>query len=71
MKDTGEVLEIVYKNNVYEVDVRRTNKVPNLHRAKREKQHELVAIDVSDCGDCEGIRFAGVCMNTKCPSNAR
>lgn len=66
MVDAHTVFEVVYKGVVYDVRVDRTNKLSNLKRAKREKPHELVAVDTSECEECGSVTFAGVCMNSRC-----
>lgn len=70
MKGTGQTFEVVHHNVVYDVSVRRTQKVSNLNRAKRTTSHDLVAVNTSECPECQSITFNGVCMNTKCLSVA-
>lgn len=68
MKSTGETFEVVHQRVVYDVSVRRTNKVPNVTHAKRERPHELISIETAECPDCHSLVFNNVCMNTKCVS---
>lgn len=65
MRETGETFDVVYKHVVYEVSVRRTQKVPNLTRAKVSNNHELVTFQTDVCA-CGALRFNNVCMNAKC-----
>lgn len=68
MRGTGETFEVVRKGIVYDIEVRKTDKVPQLTRAKRQSSHEIVAIDTDECPLCNSLRFNGICMNTKCVS---
>lgn len=66
MSKTGEVFEVGYKGVVYDVEVRRTNKVLNLTRAKSRLKPKVVPINTEECEKCGSLKFNGVCMNTKC-----
>lgn len=69
MSKTGQTFEVAYKGTVYDLEVRRTNKVPNLTRAKHREVHEVIAINTEECEKCGSLKFNGICMNTKCESN--
>lgn len=69
MRDTGATFEVVYKNKVYDVSVRKTDKVARLTRSKRATAVITQnAIETDECPDCGGIRINSVCMNTACAS---
>lgn len=66
MAKSGEVFEVVYRNTVYELEIRRTNKVPNIKRPKKSIIQDVLPINTEDCDKCGSLKFNGICMNTKC-----
>lgn len=66
MHKTGNTFEVVYKGTVYDLSVRRTNKVPALERMKRTAEQQLIQVETTECPICTNIVFNGVCMNSKC-----
>jgi len=66
MAGTHMKLEIVYKGEVYDMIVNKTDKKPDLIRVKRKAQPVIRQVDVEPCDECGSLRFSGVCMNGRC-----
>ena len=69
MRDTGMVLDVVYKGKVYELYIKETDKEPRLNRPRRSRPAQVRPIDVKSCEECASLQFNGICMNRECKSN--
>lgn len=67
MKNTGMTFEIVYNGVVYDLEVKKTEKIPVYIRPKKVRS-ELMPhrIDIDECSACGYVLIASICMNTKC-----